>query len=231
MPHILVIEDEDSYREPLVFNLQRDGFTVSEASDGPTGLAQATSQTYDLVLLDLMLPGLAGTEVCRAVRQVSSVPIIMLTAKDDVIDRVVGLELGADDYLTKPYSYRELLARIQAVLRRTRPPTPAPLGSPASAVAVGDLEVDEARHEVRLAGRALQLPLREFELLAFLAAHVGQVLTRAQLLDRLWGVDYFGDSKTLDVHVKRLRAKIEADPSQPRRLLTVRGVGYRLVAP
>ncbi|RRD42729.1 response regulator transcription factor [Buchananella hordeovulneris] len=144
---------------------------------------------------------------------------------------VVGLELGADDYLTKPYSYRELLARIQAVLRRTRPPAPAPLGAPASAVAVGDLEVDEARHEVRLAGRALQLPLREFELLAFLAAHVGQVLTRTQLLDRLWGVDYFGDSKTLDVHVKRLRAKIEADPSQPRRLLTVPGVGYKLVAP
>ncbi|MDN6794662.1 MAG: response regulator transcription factor, partial [Propionibacterium sp.] len=227
MTAILVVEDEESYREPLAFNLRRDGFEVGEAADGESGLAMAESGDYDLVLLDLMLPGLGGTEVCRRLRQTSDVPVIMVTAKDDVVDRVVGLEIGADDYVTKPYSYRELLARVRAVLRRR-----------ASAVheeededflEVGAVQLWLGRHEVAVDGVQVSLPLREFELLEFLARNPDRVLTRSQLMDRVWGLDYMGETKTLDVHVKRLRAKIEPAPSHPLRLVTVRGRGYKQV--
>ncbi|MFC7582054.1 response regulator [Schaalia naturae] len=228
MTAILVIEDEDSYREPLAFNLRRDGFEVGEAADGERGLELALAGRYDLVLLDLMLPGMSGTEVCRRLRQSSEVPIIMVTAKDDVVDRVVGLELGADDYVSKPYSYRELLARVRAVLRR-RLPVAAEEGDD-EALVVGSVEVRVERHEVLVDGQPVAMPLREFELLEYLARNADRVLTRGQLMDRVWGADYVGDTKTLDVHVKRVRAKIEPDPAHPVRLLTVRGLGYKLVS-
>ncbi|MCI1642692.1 MAG: response regulator transcription factor [Actinomyces sp.] len=228
MTAILVIEDEDSYREPLAFNLRRDGFEVGEAADGERGLELALAGRYDLVLLDLMLPGMSGTEVCRRLRQSSDVPIIMVTAKDDVVDRVVGLELGADDYVSKPYSYRELLARVRAVLRR-RLPVAAEEGDD-EALVVGSVEVRVERHEVLVDGQPVAMPLREFELLEYLARNADRVLTRGQLMDRVWGADYVGDTKTLDVHVKRVRAKIEPDPAHPVRLLTVRGLGYKLVS-
>jgi two-component system response regulator RegX3 len=228
MTAILVIEDEDSYREPLAFNLRRDGFEVGEAADGERGLELALAGRYDLVLLDLMLPGMSGTEVCRRLRQASEVPIIMVTAKDDVVDRVVGLELGADDYVSKPYSYRELLARVRAVLRR-RLPVAAEEGDD-EALVVGSVEVRVERHEVLVDGQPVAMPLREFELLEYLARNADRVLTRGQLMDRVWGADYVGDTKTLDVHVKRVRAKIEPDPAHPVRLLTVRGLGYKLVS-
>jgi len=227
MSAILVVEDEDSYREPLAFNLRRDGYEVGEAADGEVGLAMAESGDFDLVLLDLMLPGLPGTEVCRRLRQTSDVPVIMLTAKDDVVDRVVGLEIGADDYVTKPYSYRELLARVRAVLRRR---SSAPQEEDEDLLEVGAVQLWVERHEVVVDGRQVALPLREFELLEYLARNPDRVLTRSQLMDRVWGIDYLGETKTLDVHVKRLRAKIEPDPSHPVRLVTVRGLGYKLVS-
>jgi len=221
---ILVVEDEESYSDPLSYLLRREGYEVAVAETGPSALAQFDKNGADLVLLDLMLPGLSGVDVCRQLRQRSSVPVIMLTAKDSEIDKVVGLEIGADDYVTKPYSSRELLARIKAVLRRLSEPeelVPPTLES-------GPVRMDVERHTVTVSGVATSLPLKEFELLEMLLRNAGRVLTRGQLIDRVWGADYVGDTKTLDVHVKRLRAKIEPDPAQPRFLVTVRGLGYKL---
>jgi len=225
---ILVVEDEESYRDPLTYTLRREGFDVVEAATGPDALDRFAEHGADLVLLDLMLPGLPGTEVCRRLRTTSDVPVIMLTAKDDEIDKVVGLELGADDYVTKPYSSRELVARIRAVLRR-RSSSPTPTDDTDDDLLVsGPVRMDVDRHTVHVHGAPVAFPLKEFELLELLLRNAGRVLTRAQLIDRVWGSDYVGDTKTLDVHVKRIRAKIEADPSEPRLLVTVRGLGYKL---
>ncbi len=223
MTRILVVEDEDSFSDPLSYLLRREGFEVGLASTGPAALVEYDRHGADLVLLDLMLPGLSGTEVCRAIRSRSNVPVIMLTAKDSEIDKVVGLEIGADDYVTKPYSSRELLARIKAVLRRLSEPEDL---LPAT-IEAGPVRMDVERHIVTVAGQPTQLPLKEFELLEMLLRNTGRVLTRMQLIDRVWGSDYVGDTKTLDVHVKRLRAKIEPDPAEPRHIVTVRGLGYK----
>ena len=223
MTRILVVEDEVSFSDPLSYLLRKEGYEVSVAETGPEALEDFDRAGADLVLLDLMLPGLSGTEVCRALRQRSNVPVIMLTAKDSEIDKVVGLEIGADDYVTKPYSSRELLARIRAVLRRGQEPEDLL----PSTLEVGPVRMDVERHVVSVAGRPTQLPLKEFELLEMLLRHAGRVLTRMQLIDRVWGSDYVGDTKTLDVHVKRLRAKIEPDPAEPRHIVTVRGLGYK----
>jgi two-component system response regulator RegX3 len=225
---ILLVEDEESYRDPLSYQLTRDGYEVVTAATGPDALVEYDRGGADLVLLDLMLPGLSGTEVCRELRVRGSVPVIMLTAKDTEIDKVVGLELGADDYVTKPYSYRELLARVRAVLRRRTDAGGAELEPDDAVLAVGPVRMDVERHTVEVAGTAVGFPLKEFELLEMLLRNAGRVLTRGQLIDRIWGSDYVGDTKTLDVHVKRVRAKIEPDPSNPRLLLTVRGLGYKL---
>jgi len=221
---ILIVEDEPSLAEPLAFLLGREGYDTAIAGDGRGALAEFDRNGADLVLLDLMLPGLSGTEVCRELRGRSSVPIIMLTAKDSEVDIVVGLELGADDYVTKPYSSRELLARIRAVLRRH---VEAPEQELDALLEAGPVRMDIERHAVSVEGREVSMPLKEFELLEFLLRNAGRVLTRGQLIDRIWGSDYFGDTKTLDVHIKRIRAKIEPDPSQPQLLVTVRGLGYR----
>ena len=224
MTRVLLVEDEESFSDPLSYLLKAEGFEVAVAATGPEALAEYDRNGADLVLLDLMLPGLSGTQVCRELRQRGSVPVIMLTARDSEIDKVVGLELGADDYVTKPYSTRELLARMRAVLRRrTEPEEAAP-----AALEAGPVRMDVDRHTVSVAGQVVPLPLKEFELLEMLLRHTGRVLTRGQLIDRVWGADYVGDTKTLDVHVKRLRAKIEPDPGAPRHLLTVRGLGYKL---
>ncbi len=225
MTRILIVEDEPSLAEPLAFLLGREGYETAIAGDGRTALAEFDRRGADLVLLDLMLPGISGTEVCRELRARSSVPIIMLTAKDSEVDIVVGLELGADDYVTKPYSSRELLARIRAVLRRHVEETDE---APEPLLEVGPVRMDIERHTVAVDGREVPMPLKEFELLEYFMRNAGRVLTRGQLIDRVWGADYFGDTKTLDVHVKRIRAKIEPDPGNPRRLVTVRGLGYRL---
>jgi two-component system, OmpR family, response regulator RegX3 len=222
---ILLVEDEESLSDPLAYQLGREGYEVAVAADGPAALAEFDRAGADLVLLDLMLPGLPGTEVCRQLRARSAVPVIMVTAKDSEVDVVVGLELGADDYVTKPYSSRELLARIRAVLRRGGD---ADEGEDPAALAAGPVRMDVERHVVTLGGEPLSLPLKEFELLEVLLRNAGRVLTRGQLIDRVWGADYVGDTKTLDVHVKRLRAKIEDDPASPTRLVTVRGLGYKL---
>jgi two-component system response regulator RegX3 len=223
---ILIVEDEPSLSEPLSFLLRREGYDTEIAADGRDALAAFDRDGADLVLLDLMLPGLSGTEVCRELRTRSSVPIIMLTAKDSEVDIVVGLELGADDYVTKPYSTRELLARIRAVLRRR-----VEVDELDEAVLeVGPVRMDVDRHAVSVSGGEVAMPLKEFELLELLLRNAGRVLTRGQLIDRVWGADYFGDTKTLDVHIKRIRSKIEIDPSQPTLLLTVRGLGYRFEA-
>ena len=226
MTRILVVEDEESFSDALSFLLRREGFEVSVAGTGPDALVEFDRSGADLVLLDLMLPGLSGTEVCRSIRTKSQVPVIMLTAKDGEVDKVVGLEIGADDYVTKPFSSRELIARIRAVLRRrgeTEPAAPA-------AVEAGPVRMDVERHVVTVNGDGVTLPLKEFELLEFLLRNAGRVLTRGQLIDRVWGSDYVGDTKTLDVHVKRLRSKIEPDPAVPKHLLTVRGLGYKYEA-
>ncbi|GAB2753132.1 response regulator [Terrabacter sp. AAH1] len=226
MSRILIVEDEVSFSDPLSYLLKKEGYDVAVAETGPDGLAEFDKNGADLVLLDLMLPGLSGVDVCRALRQRSSVPVIMLTAKDSEIDKVVGLEIGADDYVTKPYSSRELLARVKAVLRRLAEPEdllPSTLES-------GPVRMDVERHTVSVDGRSASLPLKEFELLEMLLRNSGRVLTRMQLIDRVWGSDYVGDTKTLDVHVKRLRAKIEPDPSNPVHIVTVRGLGYKFEA-
>ena len=223
MTRILVVEDEESLSDPLSYMLKKEGFEVTLAATGPEGLEQFDRHGADLVLLDLMLPGLSGTEVCRSLRAKSSVPVIMLTAKDSEVDKVVGLELGADDYVTKPYSARELVARIRAVLRRRGEPEDL---APAT-VEAGPVRLDVDRHVVSVGGAPVPMPLKEFELLELLLRNAGRVLTRGQLIDRVWGSDYVGDTKTLDVHVKRLRAKVEPDPSAPKHIVTVRGLGYK----
>lgn len=226
MTRILIVEDEPALAEPLAFLLQREGYETEVAADGRAALTVFDRAGADLVLLDLMLPGLSGTEVCKELRARSSVPIIMLTAKDSEVDIVVGLELGADDYVTKPYSSRELLARIRAVLRRR---TDLELEDD-GVVEVGAVRMDVERHSVAVDGTEVNMPLKEFELLELLLRNAGRVLTRGQLIDRVWGSDYFGDTKTLDVHIKRIRSKIEPNPSEPERLVTVRGLGYRFEA-
>jgi len=220
----LVVEDETSYSEALSYVLRKEGFDVAVAETGPDALTEFERAGADIVLLDLMLPGLSGTEGCRHIRQTSAVPIIMVSAKDTEVDKVVGLELGADDYVTKPYSPRELVARIRAVLRRG---VPEELDDGATLEA-GRIRMDVERHLVTVDGEKIPLPLKEFELLEYFLRNVGRVLTRGQLIDRVWGADYVGDTKTLDVHVKRLRSKIEADPANPILLTTVRGLGYKL---
>ncbi|WP_413451481.1 response regulator transcription factor [Georgenia phoenicis] len=228
MTTILLVEDEESYREPLTYQLERDGYDVVAVDNGTDALTAYARSAPDLVLLDLMLPGMSGTEVCRELRRQGSTPVIMLTAKDDEFDKVLGLELGADDYVTKPYSYRELVARVRAVLRRGAEPAAEEAGG---VLEVGRVRMDVGRHELHVDGEPVRMPLREFELLEVLLRNADHVLTRGQLIDRVWGADYVGDTKTLDVHVKRIRAKIERDPSAPETLLTVRGLGYKLVAP
>jgi two-component system response regulator RegX3 len=225
---VLVVEDEESFSEALGYLLRKEGFDVTVAETGPDALAEFERGGADLVLLDLMLPGLSGIEVCQRLRQTSAVPVIMLTAKDSEIDKVVGLEIGADDYMTKPFSSRELVARIRAVLRRQGDRGAEPLVT--GVVEAGPVRMDVERHVVAVDGQHVSLPLKEFELLELLLRNAGRVLTRGQLIDRVWGADYVGDTKTLDVHVKRLRAKIEPEPSQPRHLVTVRGVGYKFEA-
>ncbi|MCK0110789.1 response regulator transcription factor [Ornithinimicrobium sp. F0845] len=227
MTRILVVEDEESFSDPLSYMLQKEGYDVAVAETGPDALTEFDRNGADLVLLDLMLPGLSGVDVCRSLRAKSSVPVIMLTAKDSEVDKVVGLEIGADDYVTKPYSGRELLARIKAVLRRQAEPEELL----PSTVESGPVRMDVERHTVSVNGEAITLPLKEFELLEMLLRNSGRVLTRGQLIDRVWGTDYVGDTKTLDVHVKRLRAKIEPDPAQPQHIVTVRGLGYKFEAP
>jgi two-component system response regulator RegX3 len=227
MTRVLVVEDEESFSDALSYMLRREGFDAVVTATGPDALEEFDRSGADVVLLDLMLPGLPGTEVCRTLRSRSNVPIIMLTAKDTEIDKVVGLELGADDYVTKPYSARELVARIRAVLRR-RGETPAAAAD--GVLEAGPVRMDVERHVVAVDGAPISLPLKEFDLLELLLRNAGRVLTRGQLIDRVWGSDYVGDTKTLDVHVKRLRAKIEPDPANPVHLLTVRGLGYKLEA-
>lgn len=224
MTRVLLVEDEESFSDPLSYLLKAEGFEVAVAQTGPEAIEEYDRGGADLVLLDLMLPGLSGTEVCRQLRARGSVPVIMLTARDSEIDKVVGLELGADDYVTKPYSTRELLARMRAVLRRGTEPVED--AAPA-ALEAGPVRMDVDRHVVSVDGATVQLPLKEFELLELLLRNCGRVLTRGTLIDRVWGSDYVGDTKTLDVHVKRLRAKIEPDPGTPRYLVTVRGLGYK----
>ncbi len=228
MTRILVVEDEQSYREPLAYLLRKDGYDVVEAATGDAALERFADGGADLVLLDLMLPGRSGTDVCRELRRRSDVPVIMLTAKDSEIDKVVGLELGADDYVTKPYSSRELLARVHAVLRRRGTSTPA---AEPDVLEVGRVRLDPESHVVEIDGEPTPFPLKEFDLLEVLLRNAGRVLTRGQLIDRVWGADYVGDTKTLDVHVKRIRAKIEPDPANPAVLVTVRGLGYKIVEP
>ncbi len=228
MTRILIVEDEKSFSEPLAFLLGREGYEVEISEDGLDALAKFEKLGADLILLDLMLPGLNGTEVCRQIRATSNVPIIMLTAKDDEVDVVVGLELGADDYVTKPYQARVLLARVRAVLRRGNDTSEG--GTDNSIVEVGNLKLDAGRHLVIFEGKSVALPLKEFELLEFLMRNAGRVLTREQLIDRIWGSDYVGDTKTLDVHIKRLRAKFEKDSANPELIQTVRGLGYKMEA-
>ena len=224
MTRVLIVEDEESLADPLAFLLRKEGFETTVAVDGPAALAEFDRTGADIVLLDLMLPGMSGTEVCKQLRARSAVPVIMVTARDSEIDKVLGLELGADDYVTKPYSARELIARIRAVLRR---------GTEADEISdaileAGPVRMDIERHTVSVAGAQIPMPLKEFDLLEYLMRNKGRVLTRGQLIDRVWGSDYVGDTKTLDVHVKRLRSKIETDPANPTLLVTVRGLGYKL---
>ncbi|MFE0591450.1 response regulator [Micromonospora echinospora] len=224
MSRVLVVEDEESFSDALSYMLRKEGFEVSVAATGTSALTEFDRTGADIVLLDLMLPEMSGTEVCRQLRQRSHVPIIMVTARDSEIDKVVGLEIGADDYVTKPYSPRELVARIRAVLRRQSVEA-TEAGGPT--LAAGPVRMDIERHVVTVGGAPVQLPLKEFELLELLLRNAGRVLTRGQLIDRVWGADYVGDTKTLDVHVKRLRSKVEPEPSAPRYIITVRGLGYK----
>ena len=224
MTKILIIEDEVSFSEALSFLLEKEGFETEVAETGKAGIASFNKSTFDLVLLDLMIPEISGIDVCRTIRTNSQIPIIMLTAKDSEVDKVVGLELGADDYIVKPYSKAELVARIRAVLRRSG--SNGAVGE-SNILKAGPVEIDVESHKVKVLGEHISLPLKEFELLEFLVRNSGRVLTRTQLIDRVWGSDYFGDTKTLDVHVKRLRAKIEKDPANPIFIQTIRGLGYK----
>lgn len=223
MTRVLVVEDEESFSEALSFMLRKEGYEVEIAADGPAALETFDREGADIVLLDLMLPGIPGTEVCRQLRAKSSVPIIMVTAKDSEVDKVVGLEIGADDYVTKPYSSRELLARVRAVLRRRGEEEEL---LPAI-IEAGPVRIDIERHAVSVRGAAVSMPLKEFDLLELLVRNAGRVLTRTQLIDRIWGSDYVGDTKTLDVHIKRIRAKVEENPAEPDHIVTVRGLGYK----
>jgi two-component system response regulator RegX3 len=229
MTSVLLVEDEDSFVEALTLGLKREGFVVRVARDGAEALAIFDSVRPAVVLLDVMLPKISGIDVCRELRSRSEVPIILVTAKGSEIDTVVGLEMGADDYITKPYRLRELVARMRAVMRRRPQAAPAVSAGPGSVLVseVGDVRMDHDRHEVVIRGADVRLPLKEFELLALLLRNAGRVLTRDVLIDRVWGSDYVGDTKTLDVHIKRLRAKVEPDPSQPDRIVTIRGLGYK----
>ena len=231
MIRVLIVEDEEDFADPLAFLLRKEGFSPAVATTGSEALEEFDRNGADIVLLDLMLPGMSGTDVCKQLRSRSAVPVIMVTARDSEIDKVVGLELGADDYITNPYSARELIARIRAVLRRGAEASDGPVSSAAATGPVvleaGPVRMDVERHIVTVDGQEVGLPLKEFDLLEYLLRNVGRVLTRGQLIDRVWGADYVGDTKTLDVHVKRLRSKIEQDPSTPRHLLTVRGLGYK----
>jgi len=229
MTKILIVEDESSFSEAISFLLGKEGFETDVAENGRVALELFKASAYDLVLLDLMIPEVSGIEVCRAIRTTSMVPIIMLTAKDSEVDKVVGLELGADDYVTKPYSSRELVARIKAVLRRGTIESMDADSNSAIQVA-GNIRMDVERHQVTVNGTLINLPLKEFELLEFLMRNTGRVLTRGQLIDRVWGGDYYGDTKTLDVHIKRLRSKIEEDPANPQLIQTIRGLGYKFEA-
>jgi two-component system response regulator RegX3 len=231
MTKILIVEDEASFSEALEFLLSKEGFVITTAATGTEAIAKFQRGEFDLILLDLMIPEISGIEVCRTIRAQSQVPIIMLTAKDTEIDKVVGLELGADDYVTKPYSKSELVARIRAVLRRGSGGNggAGALGEgDAGVLSVANIRMDIDRHQVSVAGQPISLPLKEFELLEFLMRNAGRVLTRNQLIDRVWGSDYVGDTKTLDVHIKRLRAKVEKDPANPTLIQTVRGLGYKI---
>ena len=237
MTRVLIVEDEESFVDALAYLLRKEGFETSVAGTGAAALDDFERHGADIVLLDLMLPGMSGTDVCKALRQRSSVPVIMVTARDAEIDKVVGLELGADDYVTKPYSARELIARVRAVLRRgqdSEADGAAPGTGERQVLEAGPIRMDVDRHVVSVVGDAgtteVPLPLKEFDLLEYLMRNAGRVLTRGQLIDRVWGADYVGDTKTLDVHVKRLRAKLEPEPSAPRHLVTVRGLGYKLDA-
>ena len=227
MTRILLVEDESSLSEPLSFLLGREGFEVEIAEDGQLALDIFANGNFDIILLDLMIPKVPGNEVCRQIRTTSNIPIIMLTAKDTEVDKVVGLELGADDYVTKPYSTRELLARIKAVLRRN---VKEDAFEDDGVIDIAGIRLDADRHTLHVQGALVAIPLKEFELLEYLMSNAGRVLTRGQLIDRVWGTDYYGDTKTLDVHIKRLRSKIEADPAEPVHLVTVRGLGYRFDA-
>lgn len=229
MSKILIIEDEISFSEALSFLLEKEGFDTKVAETGKQGIESFNSEQFDLVLLDLMIPEISGIDVCRTIRTSSNTPIIMLTAKDSEVDKVVGLELGADDYVTKPYSARELVARIKAVLRRGVPDDPSTQEN-IGIHSVGGIRMDIERHQVTVKGSLIPLPLKEFELLEFLMRNAGRVLTRGQLIDRVWGGDYYGDTKTLDVHIKRLRSKIEEDPANPVLIQTIRGLGYKFEA-
>ncbi len=232
MTRILIVEDEESYREPLVYQLTREGYDVSAAATGEEGLELFTQGGIDVVVLDLMLPGIDGIALCRRIREQSRVPVIMLTAKSAEIDKVVGLEIGADDYVTKPYSFRELLARIRAVLRRSQTIAASTgISDDDVPLVCGDICLLIGQHQITVRGESVFFPLKEFELLEYLMQNKGRVMTRHQLIDRIWGSDYVGDTKTLDVHVKRIRAKIEDDPSHPRYLTTVRGLGYKIADP
>jgi two-component system response regulator RegX3 len=228
MTKILIIEDEISFSEALSFLLEKEGYSTVVAETGKQGLDAFKSDNFDLVLLDLMIPEVSGIDVCRTIRSTSAVPIIMLTAKDSEIDKVVGLELGADDYVTKPYSSRELVARIKAVLRRGT--SDGEISDSSSVHNIAGIKMDIERHQVTVNEVAINLPLKEFELLEFLMRNAGRVLTRGQLIDRVWGGDYYGDTKTLDVHIKRLRSKIEVDPANPLLIQTIRGLGYKFEA-
>lgn len=226
MVTVLIVDDEATFRDVLRFNLNRDGYDVLTASNGVQALD--VYKKADVILLDLMLPEMSGEDVCRKIRQHSSVPIIMVTAKESEIDKVVGLEIGADDYVTKPYSYRELVARIRAILRRTGA---EPATEESQPITIGRVTIDPVAHVVHVDHQPISMPLREYELLEYLMENAGRVVTRGQILDRIWGIGYVGDSKTLDVHVKRIRSKIEKDPVNPSLLVTVRGVGYKIVTP
>ena len=224
-PTILVVDDEPSYRDALSVALEREGFTVETASDGAEAIASFDATHPALILLDVMLPQMSGIDVCRELRTRSQVPIIMVTARNSEIDAVVGLEVGADDYVTKPFRLRELVARVRATLRRA--PSAHALGPTAEVIEVGDVKLDASRHEVYAHKKLVPLPLKEFELLELLLVNAGRVLNRDFLIDRIWGPNYYGDTKTLDVHIKRLRGRLETDPANPTRIVTVRGVGYR----